>query len=89
MTERFRATLTMAETVARVLLELHVRPAVIGAMTSACHGYPRGTRDFDFATNTNPYRELRQAADRLRAMELNVTLNEPEAMTRWEECFRS
>lgn len=48
-------------------------------MALAVHKYPRATDDFDLATNTDPFRQLNEVAERLRARGFEVELVTPDA----------
>jgi hypothetical protein len=57
---REERTIQVAERVAEILRQLEVPTAVIGAVALAVHLYPRYTKDFDLATNIEPFAELRR-----------------------------
>jgi hypothetical protein len=60
-------TLEVVDAVARVLRDLGVETALIGASALAVHGYPRATQDVDLGVATDPFTKLREAQTRLRS----------------------
>lgn len=76
---RDKRTLDVAQHVVAVLKAHDVDSAVIGGMALAAHNYPRGTADFDLATDTEPFTTLKAVADKLRQDGYAVEFCEPEA----------
>ncbi len=64
--ERAKRTVAVAEQVVRILQQHEIPAAVIGAVALAAHGYPRATRDFDLATNVDPFPTFRRLEEVLR-----------------------
>ncbi|MBI4916670.1 MAG: hypothetical protein HY825_12555 [Acidobacteria bacterium] len=58
-------TLDVAAGVARILEDLGVPSALIGAAALAVHGYPRATEDVDLAVATDPFSTLAAARRRI------------------------
>ncbi|HEX8439221.1 hypothetical protein [Archangium sp.] len=77
--ERAKRTVAVAERVFRMLQQYEVPTAVIGAAALAAHGYPRATRDFDLATNTNPFPTFRRLEEALRQEGFEVQFEAPDA----------
>ncbi|WNG61451.1 nucleotidyl transferase AbiEii/AbiGii toxin family protein [Archangium gephyra] len=77
--ERAKRTVAVAEQVFRILQQYELPAAVIGAAALAAHGYPRATRDFDLATNTDPFPLFRRLEDALRREGFEVQFEAPDA----------
>jgi hypothetical protein len=69
----------MAEQIFRILQQHEIPAAVIGAAALAAHGYPRATRDFDLATNTDPFPAFRRLEEALRREGFEVEFDAPDA----------
>lgn len=76
--ERAAKTLAAAEQVSRVLTDLKVRHAIIGAMALALHGYQRATLDFDIGTITDPSAQLKLVSERLRGLGFQADFSGPD-----------
>ncbi len=73
-------TLEMAARVARILEELGVASALIGAAALAAHGYPRSTADLDLGVATDPFSTLPSALRRIvEELRVEATLVTPDA----------
>ncbi len=62
----------------RLLREMGIRHAVIGAMAMAVHGYERATLDFDIGTVSDPFAQLTNVARRLEDLGYATTLTTPD-----------
>jgi hypothetical protein len=76
---REEKTLEVAERVVGILESKGVPSAVIGAMALAVHGYVRATRDFDLATHTHPFVQLREVERALLEAGLAAEMRDPDA----------
>ncbi len=72
-------TIEIAEQVYELLTRLGIDAAVIGAMALAVHRYIRFTRDFDFATYTDPFLKLPGLQQAIQKAGLQVELRKPDA----------
>jgi predicted nucleotidyltransferase len=73
-------SLETAAKVARILVDLGVESALIGAAALAAHGYPRATEDIDLAVATDPFSVLEAARQRISAdLAVEATLALPDA----------
>ncbi len=79
VSERAKRTVAMAEQIFRILQQHEIPAAVIGAAALAAHGYPRATRDFDLATNTDPFPAFRRLEEALRREGFEVEFDAPDA----------
>lgn len=70
-------TLLLAEEVATELERVEAQPLIIGAVAMAARGYPRETRDLDFAVNL-PVERLREVAQAFSERGLDSELKEPD-----------
>ncbi len=77
--DRAKRTVAVAEQVVRLLQQREISSAVIGAAALAAHGYPRATRDFDLATNVDPFPTFRHLEEVLRREGFEVQFDAPDA----------